>query len=389
MPHTVIVLGSGMVGRVIAADLAADANLRVTIADARQPALDAAAALAQKLGRKVDTLRADLADPGFITKIVQPFDMVCGALSSHIAFEALRAVITAKKNFCDISFMPEDPLALNALAKQHGVTAVVDCGVAPGMSHICAARGAAMLDTPQSIEIYVGGLPRERRWPFQYKAGFSPADVIEEYTRPSRLVENHTVVTREALSEPELMNFDGIGTLEAFNTDGLRSLASTYLDRVPDMKEKTLRYPGHIEQMRVLRAMGLFGQQPVETAGGPVRPMDLTAALLFPMWQYQPGEEDLTVMRITARGLLKGQRVEHRWDLLDYFDRASGCTSMSRTTAFPCAIMARQILSGIYKPGGVIVPERLGEQPALVDTIINELAARGVQYRYTTTRLPA
>jgi saccharopine dehydrogenase-like NADP-dependent oxidoreductase len=391
MSTSVIVLGAGLVGRVMAADLAADADLAVTIADVRPENLRQAQALAERLGRRISTQQADLSDQGVLARTIAPHAMVCGALPSHIAFGALRTIIEARKNFADISFMPEDPLALDAPARKAGVTAVVDCGVAPGMSHICAARGAALLDEPREIEIYVGGLPRERRWPFEYKAGFSPADVIEEYTRPTRLVEHGKVVVREALSEPELMNFDGLGTLEAFNTDGLRSLANTYRDRVPFMKEKTLRYPGHIELMRVLRAMGLFSQTPITVPGGAVKPLDVVSSLMFPMWQYQPGEEDLTVMRIIARGRQGGVETEHVWDLLDFFDKPSGCTSMSRTTAFPCAIMAREIIRGTYRApggGGVVVPERLGEDAALFDRLMAGLTQRGVVYRHSR-RTPA
>src|SRR5207247_9524925 len=140
------------------------------------------------------------------------------------------------------------------------------------------------------------------------KAGFAPHDVIEEYTRPSRIVEHGRIVVREALSEPELMEFPELGTLEAFNTDGLRSVATTLA--VPFMKEKTLRYPGHIELMRVLRSVGLFAKDPIEVKGprgsagsaASVRPLDVLSTLLFPQWTYEEGEADLTVMRIDAKG---------------------------------------------------------------------------------------
>jgi saccharopine dehydrogenase-like NADP-dependent oxidoreductase len=129
------------------------------------------------------------------------------------------------------------------------VTAVVDCGVAPGLSNMMCGAAAARLDPLESVEIYVGGLPAERHWPFDYKAGFAPWDVLEEYTRPARIVEHGQIVLKEPLSEPELLEFPGVGTLEAFNTDGLRSLAYTL--KAPFMKEKTLRWPGHAELMRV------------------------------------------------------------------------------------------------------------------------------------------
>jgi saccharopine dehydrogenase-like NADP-dependent oxidoreductase len=369
----------------MAADLASGTDFAVTIADSRPDSLDRANARARG---KLETICADLADTATLKKTIAPYDIVLGALASAIGFQTLRAVIESGKNYCDISFMPEDAIDLDALAKERGVTAVVDCGVAPGMSNLLAARSVAELDRADSIEIYVGGLPRERRWPFQYKAGFSPHDVIEEYTRPSRIVERGELVTRPALSEPELLDFGGVGTLEAFNTDGLRSLA--YTMKIPSMKEKTLRYPGHIELMRAFRETGLFGHEPIEipSADGPragrvrVRPIDVISSLMFPKWTYEPGEEDLTVMRIVVEGLQDGQRVRHSWDLLDFYSREMEATSMSRTTAFPCTIMARLIASGELASPGVIPPELLGADKPLVDHVLAEHSARQVQYRH-------
>ena len=262
--------------------------------------------------------------------------------------QGLRAVIEAGKSYCDISFMPEDGTQLDELARSRGVTCVIDCGVAPGVSNILAGHAAVKMDPCERLDIFVGGLPVERHWPYEYKAGFAPHDVIEEYTRPARLMENGRVVVKEALSEAEFLDFPGIGTLEAFNTDGLRSLAYTMM--IPSMKEKTLRYPGHIELMRVFRETGLFGHVPIEVGAGPervrVRPIDVISALMFPKWTYEPGEEDLTAMRIVVQGVKGGKRVRHTWDLLEFYSREMQATSMARTTAFPCTIMARLVAGG-------------------------------------------
>lgn len=385
----VIVLGAGLVGSVMAADLASDAALDVTLADNRQDALDRAVAQAQP--HKLATLCADLSDTRTLKRTIEPFDMVVGALASAIGFASLRTIIEAGKNFADICFMPEDAIDLDSLAKEHNVTAVVDCGVAPGMSNLLAAHAASQLDVAESITIYVGGLPRERCWPFEYKAGFSPSDVIEEYTRPSRIVEHGKIVVREALSEPELLDFEGVGTLESFNTDGLRSLA--YTMKTPFMKEKTLRYPGHIELMRVFRETGLFGHDPIEIKDAQqgrtvqVRPIDVISTLMFPKWTYEPGEQDLTVMRIIVEGSCDGKQQQHTWDLLDFFDVKTGCTSMSRTTAFPCAIMARLVANGTFTQPGVNPPELFGNDPKIVSHILAELASRGVEYRHRVTQI--
>jgi lysine 6-dehydrogenase len=379
-----LVLGGGMVGSAIAADLASDRRLSVTVADRS----DAALARLARLG--LATVRADCSDPARITALATGADVVVGALSSVLGLAALRAVIEARRPYVDISFMAEDALSLSNLAVERGVTAVVDCGVAPGMSNLLCGHAVQRLSLCERLEIYVGGLPVVRRWPYDYKAPFAPHDVLEEYTRPSRLVEDGRVVVREALSEPELLEFEGIGTLEAFNTDGLRSLATTL--KVPWMKEKTMRYPGHIALMRVLRESGFFAKEPlqVRTAGGPagvepggmvtVRPLDVTAALLFPKWTFDEREADLTVMRVTAFGREGGRAVRLQWDLLDRYDPETDTRSMSRTTGFPAAIVARWLLDKRFERPGVHPPETLGHEPALVKEMLAELEQRGVVY---------
>jgi saccharopine dehydrogenase-like NADP-dependent oxidoreductase len=371
MKKRAVILGAGMVGSAMAADLAGDDGFEVTVVDARPQALARLAARCP-----VRTIEADLGDPAIVRRTVSDFDLVLGALSSVIGLQTLRAVITTGRPYCDISFMAEDATTLDALARQHGSTAVVDCGVAPGLSNLMAGEAALRLNPCERIVIYVGGLPVERRWPWEYKAGFAPSDVIEEYTRPARLMVGGKVVVREALSEPELLEFPGLGTLEAFNTDGLRSLASTL--SVPDMAEKTLRYPGHIALMRVLRDTGLFSKTPITVGGQAVRPLDVTSALLFPKWTYDDGEADLTVMRVMAEGVEAGRRVRLVYELADRYDPATRTRSMSRTTAFPATIIARQIAEGRFPPG-VHPPEVLARNRDLLPHLVSELGRRGVK----------
>lgn len=380
MTKHAVILGGGMVGSAMAMDLARDGALRVTVVDARDEAL---ARVHAKHGAEVR--RSDLGDPRAVKAAVADADVVLGALSSVIGLQTLRAVIEANKPYVDISFMADDALQLDALARERGVLAVVDCGVAPGMSNLLAGHAAHVLSPCEHIDIMVGGLPAERSWPYQYKAGFAPHDVIEEYVRPSRIVENGKIVVKEALSEPELVEFPGLGTLEAFNTDGLRSLATTLA--VPHMRERTLRYPGHIELMRVLRETGFFGKEPIVVKGATVRPLDVTAALMFPKWTFEEGEADLTVMRVEATGMKDDKRVLLRWDLFDRYDPATGYRSMSRTTAFPATIVARRVLEGRIGMTGVLPPEKLATLPGLVDDVCAQLGERGVRFQASTSVL--
>lgn len=382
MPTTAVVLGTGMVGSVIAADLAKTRGYKVRAYDASEASLERCEHANIANGGRATALKteeADLSDPAVIAKLVKDADIVVGALPSRYGFMALETVINAKKNYCDISFMSEDAIELTAFAKKKGVTAVVDMGIAPGMTNLLAGYACEHLDTVERIEILVGGLPVHRRWPYEYKAGFSPNDVLEEYTRPSRIVENGKIVIREALTEPELIEFPRIGTLEAFNTDGLRSLATT-LD-VPNMIEKTMRYPGHIELMRVLRETGLFSLEEIELKDGTrVKPRDVMAHLLFPKWTYDDMEPDLTVMRVTAEGIHSKVPTRLTWDLLDYLDPETGFTSMSRTTAFPATAMARMIARGDFKARGVIPPEFLVKKKSVVDQLMADLSKRGIEF---------
>ena len=385
MPTQAVVLGTGMVGSVIAADLARTRGWRVRAFDASREALDRCIDRCERHGARpsaIETSEADLADTDVVAELVEPADIVIGAMPGRFGLATLETVIKAGRDYCDISFMPENPLDLHDFARRKGVTAVYDMGVAPGMCHLLSGLACRTLDDVERIEILVAGLPRHRHWPFEYKAGFSPSDVIEEYIRPSRVVENGRVVVKEALSEPELVDFEGLGTLEAFNTDGLRSLVDT-LD-VPNMVEKTMRYPGHIELMRVFRETGFFSEEEIELKDGTkVRPLDVTESLLFPKWTFEDMEPDVTVMRVTAEGVHGRVPTRMTWNLVDHLDPETGFTSMSRTTAFPAAVMARMIADGSFRRRGLFAPEQLAGHKGLVERMFKELKARGVRYDAT------
>lgn len=371
----VVVLGAGRVGGAIIRDLAATGEFEVTAADA------SAEALARLEGTpRVATVQADLSDPAALGRVLERQDLVVGAVPGFMGFETLRRALEAGKDVVDISFFPEDPFELDALAREKGRIALVDCGVAPGCSNLILGRLEAALDSTERFVCMVGGLPVERRWPYEYKAPFSPIDVIEEYTRPARFRRDGKDVVMPALSEIELVDIPGVGTLEAFNTDGLRTLLRTC--RTPSMVEKTLRYPGHAERMRMLRETGFFDVDPIEVGGVRVRPIDVTARLLFDAWMLRPGEQDLTVMRVEVEGTKDGKRVRHVYTLLDRYDERTGIHSMARTTGYTCTAMVRLVARGMFREPGVLPPEIVGRDEACFDFIMSELAARGVVFRH-------
>ena len=367
----VAVFGAGLVGNAMIRDLAANSEHQVTAVDIDSRALEPLAGL-----DSVEARRVDIADPEVLAQQCDGMDLVVNAVPGFMGFETLKQVILNGVNVVDISFFGEDPFELDDLAQSKGVTAVMDCGVAPGLCNVIVGYLSTRLDTIERYVCYVGGLPRVRQWPYEYKAVFSPSDVLEEYTRPARFVEHGEVVVRPALSDVELIDFPGIGTLEAFNTDGLRTLIET-MD-IPQMREKTMRYPGHANLVRIFRESGFLDTEPLEVEGQKIRPIALTSKLLFRQWRLEEGEADVTVMQVLIDGHKDGTGYTYTFNLVDWYDQQTNTTSMARTTGYTATIIARQVLSGMYRNPGISPPEYLGQAPGCYKDLLSGYHDRGI-----------
>lgn len=362
-----------MVGSTMAIDLAK--NHLVTITDFSEKALEKAIRKCDKLIPEI----LDVTNKKELQKTIEPFDLVICAVPGFLGFETIKTIIEAKKNVVDISFFPENGLELNALAKGNNVTAIIDCGVAPGMGNIILGYYNKKL-TLTDFECLVGGLPKVKKWPFCYKAPFSPIDVIEEYTRPARYVENGIVVTKEALSDCEFVDFENVGTLESFNSDGLRSILFT-MPHIKNMKEKTLRYPGHVEYVKVLKESGFFNSTKINLDGKDISPLDFTSKILFNEWKLGDVEEELTVMRITLSGTDKnGKQKTIVYNLHDEYCAKTNTSSMARTTGYTATAAANMFLDGLFTEKGIFPPELVGKHENCFNYILNYLKERNVHY---------
>lgn len=370
----IAILGAGMVGRAMAIDLATDHT--VTSFDVNEQSLQ----LLSKKNNAVKTVKADLGIYSSYNSLLKDFDFIISAVPGFMGYKTLEAVILAKKNVVDISFFPENALELDELAKENDVTAIVDCGVAPGMSNLILGYYNERMKIT-GFECMVGGLPKKRIYPFEYKAPFSPVDVLEEYTRPARYVENSHIVTKPALSDAELIDFEKVGTLESFNTDGLRSILFT-MGHIPDMKEKTLRYPGHIDLMKGLIKAGFLNRAPVSFNGQNISPMEFTSALLFDQWKLGETEEEFTLMRIKITGSEKTVCYE----LYDEYDAHTQTSSMSRTTGYTCTAALNMLIQKLFTEKGVFPPELVGKDETCFNFILDYLKVRNIHYVKTEDR---
>ncbi len=369
----VIVLGAGMVGSAMAIDMAK--KHQVTLTDL---SLDVLNKVKQKC-TDLKTQQLDATNKQALQSAIKQHDLVINAVPGFLGFETLKRIIEADMNVIDIAFFPENSLELDALAKKHGVTAMVDCGVAPGMDNVILGYYNEIMKLTD-FECLVGGLPKIKKWPFCYKAPFSPIDVIEEYTRPARYVENGKEIVREPLTDCEYVEFDKVGTLESFNSDGLRSIIYT-MPHIPNMKEKTLRYPGHVEYVKVLKESGFFDTKEIEVNGTPVSPLDFTSQLLFNEWKLGETEEEITVMRVTLKGEnANGHTEEVVYSMHDEYSSETETSSMARTTGYTATAAANLFLEGLFSEKGVFPPELVGKHKACFDYFINYLEERGIHY---------
>ena len=369
----VVVLGGGVIGEAVAWDLTHIApSADVTVVDWDAARLDRIAR-----GLRVATRRVDLRDPESITSTVGSADVSVGALPSTLARPVIEHIAHLGGRHVDVSFLAEDPRTSHDTARASGAVIVYDCGVAPGLSHVLVGHALRAIASGARVRIDVGGLPRDPQPPFFYKAPFAAADVMEEYTRPARLVRNGRIISLPALSEPATVTVPGVGALVAFNTDGLRSLVDTA--GAESMVERTLRYPGHLAAIRTLMDAGFFDATPIRVDGVTVSPRQVASALLFPRWQYAPDERDLTVLLVEAEGFdVDGRLVRQGWSLVDRPDRGSALSSMARTTGCPAAIVARWLAEGSFRTPGVHPPERLGLD-GRAQGMLAALAARGIR----------
>ena len=238
----VAVLGCGVVGSAVAKDLADHLSAELFVMDINEER-------AETLAREINSgwMRVNASNYRQLVNTLNGFDLVIGALPGRLGFNALKAAVEAGVDIVDVSYMPENPLTLHEDAERAGIIIIPDCGVAPGLTNILAGYGASRLDAVNYIHIMVGGIPEKPIPPLGYTITWSAIDLLEEYTRPARIVLNGEVVEVPALSGLETVKFPGLGILEAFYTDGLRTLIHT-MPNVAEMWEKTLRYPGHAEK---------------------------------------------------------------------------------------------------------------------------------------------
>ncbi len=372
----ILVLGYGNIGSVLATDLAESmSSAEVVISGRYQDKAEKAATFINR--ENVTGFQLDAHNYHGLVDTMKKFDLVIGTLPGDVGYRSVKAAIDAKVDMVDVSYMPENPLTLNEDAIKADVTIVPDCGVAPGLSNMLVGRAISKLDQVENIHIMVGGLPEEPVPPLGYTITWSVEGLIDEYTRRAKIVENGEVVEVEALTGLEEVEFSGVGKLEGFYTDGLRTLLHT-VKGVKNMWEKTLRYPGHVEKIKLLKTLGFFDEHPIEVENVHLSPRKVTIKLLAKKLQRRE-IKDILAMKVEVSGITEESRKCHVYHLLDRYDQKHGVTAMARTTAYPASILAQLISQKAIEEKGVIPLEKLGVNEKIFNRILAELEKRQVK----------
>ena len=371
----IIVLGCGNIGSVAARDLAESLHsAQIVVADVNRAR---AQETATRIGRdNVSYVSVDASNRHELVETIKKFDLAVGALPGFIGFRVCKASVSAGVDVVDVSFMPEDVMMLHKDALKAKICIAPDCGMSPGLGSILVGHAVSQLDEVESVHMLNGGLPEKPLPPLDYVITWSSKDLVELYTRKANIVRGGKLVQVPATSGLEEIVFPGVGKLQGFYTDGLRTLLHT-VKVTKEMWEKSLRYPGHIEKMNLLRHLGFLAEKPVEAEGVRVSPRSLTERLLE-MKLKRPATPDIVAMLIEVIGLKNDRRIMFKYQMLDHFDKKRKVTAMARTTAYTASVVAQLVAKKFLDEKGVVPPEKLGMNKRLCTKYIAMMKQRGV-----------
>lgn len=379
-----LILGVGLQGSVLAEEMTKrDRVSEVIIGDRDIQRLRSQ----EKLMRgRVETALVDVRDRGELVKLMEGVDVVINGTDwkhNHIVTEA---AVEACVNLIDMGTIFDDvlerQLKLDEAAEDAGLTIIPCCGLSPGITNLLALHGAEKLDRVEEVHIRCGGIPQNPKPPLGYKTVWSLEGVIDEYTERVKTIRNGKTEYVNPLTGLETIEFaNSKRVYECFYTQGLSTLPDT-VRGAREMDYKTVRHIGHCEKIRTLVELGFTSSGPVNVDGYEVKPRNLLIKLLQPILDLGC-DRDMVVLRVSVSGERNGKRTRLVFEMLDLFDEADGVTAMSRTTVYPCSIVAEMMMRGDVREKGVLPPEKA----IPIEPFMAELAKRNIHIEEKTEQL--
>ncbi|UCH37842.1 MAG: saccharopine dehydrogenase NADP-binding domain-containing protein [Candidatus Bathyarchaeota archaeon] len=367
-----LLIGCGYIGSILARHLSEKKpSIKIVISDASRERVESVAVAINR--NNVQPFQLDLYDYDRLVKIMGDFDLVVGLAPGKLGYHTIKAAVEAKVNLVDLSYLSEDPLQFDSEASQANITIIPDCGVAPGLSNILVGRAYSLLESVSNVRMFIGGLPQERIPPLEYKITWCVEDLLEEYVRDATIIMDGKPTKVQALDGLEELDFPELGRLEAFYTDGLRTLHHT-IRGIKNMWEKTLRYPGHAEKIKLLRALGLFDDAKIDG----VSPRRVLMELFKKKLRF-PAIKDLLAMKVELEGEKNGIKTRYSYHLLDHHNEITNISAMGRTTAYTASAVIQLLIENKIDEKGVVPPESLGMDDKLFPKIKAKLEREGIK----------
>ncbi len=357
MGYRYAVIGSGRQGTAAAYDFAkfGDAD-DIVMGDMDPPRAKRAAARVNRLtGRDVaHPVQVDVTKAAAVAKAIRDADVLLSGVPYFFNLGLAKLALKAKVSMVDFggnTDIVRKELALDAEARKAGAGLVPDCGMGPGLNITLGVYAMDLLDVPEHVYIYDGGLPQSPKPPWNYELTFNVEGLTNEYDGDAVFLRDGQIARIPLFSEFELVDFPPLGQLEAIVTPGGLSTAPwSFQGKLKTLQNKTLRYPGHWTQMQAFQDLGLFGLDPVAVDGRKVVPRHVFHALFEP--KVTPKEiRDVCVERVRALGMKDRHTAEAVVEIVDYYDAATGFTSMERLTGWHAAITAEMLARGTIPPG--------------------------------------
>ncbi len=379
MGYRYAVIGSGRQGTAAAYDFAKFGEADdIVMGDLDLAQAKRSAARVNRLVRRdvARAVRVDVSKPPTVLQAIKGADVMLSGVPYFFNLGLARLAVKARVSMVDFGGNTEivrQQLALDGAARKAGIGTVPDCGMGPGLTITLAVYAMDLLDVPEHVFVYDGGLPQRPKPPWNYELTFNVEGLTNEYDGDATFLRDGKIALVPLFSELELVEFPPLGTLEAVVTPGGLSTAPwSFQGKLKTLQNKTLRYPGHWTQMRAYNDLGLFSRTPVKVDGKTIIPRQVFHALFEP--KVTPKTiRDVCVERVRALGMKDRQTAEAVVEIIDYADETTGFTSMERLTGWHAAIAAEMLARGVIPPGAHSVELGIPAKP-----FVEEARKRGL-----------
>ncbi len=372
----VLICGAGTIGQAIAYDMLQYApDLELTMVDNNKQHIRST----QKFLNPdaIEFKLCDIHNKQTAEQLMSNCDIAISAAPYFFNYDLTVHAITMGAHFIDLggnNHIVHKQCMLNPMAQDNKVTVIPDCGLAPGLVSIITHEIVDTLEHIDYVKIRVGGIPLHPKPPLHYELVFSAEGLINEYAEKALVLNNGSITEKKSLTALEQLTFpEPFGTMEAFLTSGgCSTLPHTYQHHINYLDYKTIRYPGHCEQIKLLFDLGFADTQHITINDKKITPRKLLIALL--QQKLPATNQDAVLLKISSKGSLNNKNKLLTYTMIDTYDKKTGITAMMRTTAYPVSIIAQMIATQQIKKTGVYCPEHI----APYKTFFKALSKRGI-----------